>query len=121
MRNSNVQSMKVLSAAADQNGAAIDASQMLAASVQVVTTGTSTGTLKMQFSNDTPAQCTTGSTGKLVPTNWTDITSQSVAVAAAGAVGIMKFDCCYQFIRPVWTHTNGAAGTVSVEVNAKGF
>lgn len=121
MKNSNSQNMNALSAAVDQTGITIDASQVVSASAQVVTTGTSTGNLKFQFSNDVPAQCTTDSKGKLQPTNWTDIASQTVAVAAAGAVAIPKFDCCYQFIRTVWTHTNGDAGTVSVEVNTKGF
>lgn len=121
MKNSNSQNMAALSAAVDQNGTTIDSSQVIAASAQVITTGTSTGMLKFQFSNDTTQQCTTDAKGKLQPTNWTDITSQSVSVSAAGAVGIPKFDCCYQFIRTVWTHTNAASGTVSVEVNTKAF
>lgn len=121
MKNSNSQNMAALSAAADQPGITIDASQVLAASAQVVTTGTSTGNLKFQFSNDTPAQCTTDSKGKLQPTNWTDIASQTVAVAGSGVVAILKFDCCYQFLRTFFVHTNAAAGTITVEVNTKGF
>lgn len=113
--------MNALSAAADQTGITIDASQVLAASAQVVVTGTSTGNLKFQFSNDISSQCTTDAKGKLQPSNWTDIASQTVAVAGAGAVAIPKFDCCYQFLRTVFVHTNAAAGTITVEVNTKGF
>jgi hypothetical protein len=51
----------------------LDASSMLQCSVQAVTTGTNpTGTLKLQFSNDSP---TTGS-----PVNASDVTGATVYI-----------------------------------------
>lgn len=121
MKNSNSQNMIALSAAVDQVGITIDASQVVSASAQAVVTGTSTGTFKFQSSNDVAALCTTDSNGKQQPTNWSDIASQTVAVAGAGVIVIPKFDCCYQWIRTVFVHANAAAGTISANVNTKGF
>lgn len=122
MRNSNSQNIALASsAAADQTGITIEATNIIAASGQAITTGTSTGTFKFQFSNDTAAQCTVDSTGKVQPTHWSDITGQTVAVAGAGTVAIPKFDCCYQFIRTVFVHTNAATGTIGATVNTKAF
>lgn len=121
MKNSNSRNMDALDASKDEAGITIDASQVVAASAQVIVTGTSTGNLKFQFSNDTSVQCTTDAKGKLQPTNWTDIASQTVAVAGAGVVAIPKFDCCYQFLRTFFVQTNAQSGTITVEVNTKGF
>jgi hypothetical protein len=104
------------SAAVDQTTGAINAENLFQISAQVVTTGTSTGALKMQFSND----IVNPSVPETAPTNWTDVTSATVTVSAAGAVGIMKTDLCYQWIRFVWTKNNGAAGLITVTVKALG-
>lgn len=101
-------------ASKDETGSAIDASHILAISAQAVTTGTSTGTLKFQASNDAP-----GVSGN--PTNWTDIASQSVSIAGAGTYLIPKFDVSYQWLRVVFTHTNAAAGSITVNLKSIGF
>lgn len=114
MKNSNTLCMNALSAAADQAGPALDASLVVAASAQAVVTGTSTGTLKFQFSNDPP--------GSVGPTTWIDLPAASqIAIAGAGSYSIPKFDCSYQWLRLFFAHTNAAAGTITVRSNTKGF
>lgn len=110
MRNINEVSLAAVSAAADQAGAAISGAQLFAMSVQAVVTGTSTGTLKMQFSNDVVNQ----KTPPAPPTNWSDLSGISVAIAGAGVYNIPKFDVCYAWLRPVFVHANAAAGTITV-------
>jgi hypothetical protein len=110
MRNTNVAALSAANVNADHNSSAIDASQLVNASVQVLMTGSSpTGTVKVQASNDLPFAVT-----------WTDITSISVAVSAATSYLIPKFDVSYQWIRVVYAHTSGT-GTVSAVLSAKGF
>lgn len=119
MRPNKVLAINGLSAAVDQVSGAIPTDFVVNASVQVVTTGTSTGTLKIQMSNDIGPPV--GTLGQPAPTNWSDIASITVSVTAAGAVNIPKFDTCYGYIRAVWTHTNAASGTLSVTIKTNGF
>lgn len=99
------------SGAVDQTSLGIDSPNLFYVSAQVVTSGTATGTLKLQFSNDVNAQNPLSQ-----PTNWTDIPSATVTVASAGAAGIPKTDLCYQWVRAVWTHANAGTGTVIVNL-----
>lgn len=105
-------------ASIDETSAAIPAAQVFNASLQAVVTGTSTGTLKFQMSNDQPGPLT--STGAPKPTNWTDIASQTVAIAGANTYIIPKFDVCYEWLRVVFVHTNSASGTITVNVKTNG-
>lgn len=113
----------VLTKIIDRVSAAVDASAYLPSqslfqiSLQAVVTGTSTGTLKLQYSNDIVNPTEPSGT---TPTNWTDISGASVAVAGAGVVGIPKTDLCYEFVKVVFTHTSGEAGTLTVNVKAFG-
>lgn len=120
MRNSLIPAIAGVSAAVDANGVTVDATCILAASCIAKITGTSTGTLKFQASNDLPSICTTVA-GKLQPVNWVDIAGQTVAVAGAAVIIIPKFDCAYQWLRVIFVHANGAAGTITANINAKGF
>lgn len=108
------------SAVVDQNGSVIDANQLFAMSVQAVVTGTSTGTLNVQFSNDiSPA---VDSNGKPAPTHWSNIaTVGTVAIAGAGIYSMPKFDIAYRWIRCQFVHANAAAGNISVNVNVLGI
>lgn len=120
MHSATIQTLIAASAAVNQNGSAILADQLTWVSAQVVTTGTSTGTLKLQASNDVVTQPSSVSSGTAAPTHWFDITSATVSVSAAGTVGIVKTEICYQWIRAVWTETNAAAGTISVNIQVAG-
>ena len=96
------------------NGPSINSGYMLAVSAQVIQTGSSTGAVKFQASNDP-----VGVPGN--PSNWTDISGATVTVGAAGSFLIPKFEICYQWIRAVYTATNGSAGTVTILIKGLGF
>lgn len=110
--------INAVTAAVDRVSAAVVTDQIFYMSVQVVTSGTATGTLKLQFSND----LCLGQEGAvpITPTNWTDIPSASVTVSAAGAAGISKTELSYAYIRAVWTKDNGGTGTITVLINGMG-
>ncbi len=116
MRAINAPIMTALSAAVSQASAAVPTSQVFYISVQAVVTGTSSGTLKLQFSND-PCE----GVKVPVPTNWIDIPSASVTITGTpGAFGISKTELSYRFIRAVYTFNNAASGTITVTINGMG-
>ena len=87
---------------------AIDASQLVTASVQAVVTGSSpVGTLKLQGSDDDSN-----------PSHWSDIST--TAVAATGTFLIAKVDVSYNFIRVAFAFTSGT-GTVTAELHTAGI
>jgi hypothetical protein len=75
---------------ANINSLAMQLENMFGFSIQVVLTGTPTGTFKLQASADpvTKANQVFGTNGAVIytPTNWTDTASSSQAVSAAGNV-----------------------------------
>lgn len=95
--------------------------------IQVVFTGTPTGTFKLQASAD-PADAA-NATGKFTailtkPNNWTDITDSSQAVSAAGDITWNYTSPNYNWVRVIYT--DGSSGTspaviVSCTFNGKGF
>lgn len=97
--------------AASINSTPIPALNLIMMSAQIVTTGSSSGTLKLQASNDDPVTAD-------LPTNWSDIPGASVAIGGAGAALIPKIDCCYQWVRVVYT--NAGTGTIAVRFKALG-
>jgi len=116
MRFANEALISAAESSANQTSAAFDASYVIAASVQGVTTGaTAAGTLKVQASNDLPLP------GR-APTNWFDVTGLTVAVAAPGVVAIPKFDVAYQWLRLVFTQSGGANdGLITATIKTIGF
>jgi hypothetical protein len=121
MRNNTVCVMNALDASVDHTSAiVIDARQVVAMSAQAVMTGAATGTLNIQASNDVnPA---VGSNGAPAPTNWSTIATVGTIALAAGTVTLLpKFDVAYQWIRANYVKNNGSAGTVTVNINTKGF
>lgn len=115
MRAVNSQILSNADASADQASAAVPSSQIFYISAQAVVTGTSTGTLKLQFSND----ACEGSQSP-VPTNWNNITGATVTISGAGTYAILKTELSYRFVRAVFTHTNAAAGTITAVINGMG-
>lgn len=112
-------SKQILSAASitpSRNSQAIDTSQMIQISAQVVTTAGSSPTfsVKLQASNDV---CDHGNLpgGSFTPTNWTDISGATVNVTQDGAVIIPKTEICYRWVRVVITFTSGT-GNVAVTI-----
>lgn len=102
------------------NSPAIPVDQAWGYAVHAVWTGTPTGTLKLQASCDAPLLTNQTSSGVTTVTNWTDITSSSVAVA--GAAGDYMWNVTtgsYRFFRLVYTNISGT-GTLNALTNVKG-
>ncbi len=93
------------------NGAALDAARMIAVSAMVISTGTITGSVKLQASNDIPPA--EGNPSQFVPTNWVDISGASVTLTAGTVQLIPKTETCYRWVRAVATKTGGT-GTITV-------
>lgn len=102
-----------VNAASSTQSNAIDASQLLQASAQVVCSATATGTIKFQASNDYG-----NSVSNSVPTNWSDISGASVTCAGGTVYLIPKFDICYKWIRIAYV--GGGTGTVTVSIKVHG-
>jgi hypothetical protein len=102
-----------INAANSANSNSLDASQLLQASAQVVCSATATGTVKFQASNDYG-----NSLNGTVPTNWSDISGQSVTLAGGTVYLIPKFDICYKWLRIAYV--GGGTGTVSVSIKVHG-
>jgi hypothetical protein len=101
---------------ATSNSAAIDASNLYSASVQIVGTGSLAGTVKIQASNDSPIGLAGHNGGTpFVPTNWTDIPGATAALSAGSSALVPTTLICYQFIRVVFT-ASGGTGTASATI-----
>lgn len=112
--------IKSASAAVNQTGTVLLAYRVASVSAQAVVTGTSTGTLNIQASNDISPVL--DSNGKPDPTNWSNIpTVGTVAIAGAGVYLIPSFPICYNFLRTSFVATNAASGTINVNVQTYGF
>lgn len=109
------------SAAVDQNGIAATGWPIFNVSVQAEVTGTSTGVLKLQASNDPLQTLQLDSLGNAIPINWSDVPSATVAIAGAGIYLIPFTQVCYRWIRCKFVHTNGATGTIVANMNTQGF
>ena len=120
MRSNVSSNLSAADASVNQAGSAIPIQQVYAVSAQIVTTGTSTGSLQLQVSNDLASACTTDSNGNLVPANWANLGS-AVTISAAGVLAVAKTDVCHQFLRAVYTKNNGASGLITVNLNTQGF
>lgn len=100
---------------ADFDSAAIDCSYVVAASLVITTSSTSTsGVVKLQASND-PANQLGG------PVNWVDIPSATVTMTSAGNYIVPKTDISYQWVRAVFTSGGADSGTLTINMKALGF
>lgn len=109
------------------NSVACQLYEAITFSVQVVFTGTPTGSFKLQSSNDKAYSGnpnTNGSGLNVAPINWTDITGSSFAITAAGSLQWNFPYPGFNWVRLVYTDTSGGTATSIVTVstfNAKGF
>jgi hypothetical protein len=84
--------------------------------IQLVWTGTPTGTFKLQGSCDNSATMTAAGQA-YVPTNWTDIPTLSEAVSAAGSYLFNESFAAYNFVRIVYTDGSSGTSTATVTVS----
>lgn len=83
------------------------------AALTAIFTGSPNGTLKLQ------ASCDPDSILASHVSNWVDIPNQSQSVASAGGVIFQLSEIGYNWIRAVWAA--GGTGTVTIQINGKGF
>lgn len=106
--------------------AVVYATDIVRFSVQAVVTGTPTGTLQLQFSNDKPVGKTPST---FIPTHWTNL-GASVAVGAAGTFAVPAaasapwfnaVESSYAYLQLVYADTSGgtATGTVTANMEVK--
>lgn len=90
--------------------------------VQVVTSGTHAGTLKIQVSCDAGnPNASTEAQQSVNVTNWSDLPNATAAVTNSGAYLINVVDAGYNFARVVYTKTSGTGSITSCRVNTKGI
>jgi hypothetical protein len=101
-----------VSMAANINSTGVDLQGLTEYSIQAVYSGSPTGTLKLQISNDLVSDAS-------LVTNWTDYTGSSVAISAAGNT-MYKIDRSGErWARLVYTFSSGS-GTLNVVLSAQG-
>lgn len=119
MRNTNFLLMSAVSNNGNKESAHIDAQQVYGCSfVATFSDNAAAGTMKIQGSND---PCGFGNIAEdFTPTNWVDVASGSVVVAAGATSTVEKIHINYRWLRVTWTRTGGA-GTFNVYWNQQGF
>lgn len=94
------------------NGPAMPLEQSLHFSFQVKWTGTPTGTLKLQASNDIDATVT----------DWEDIPGSSVAIAGAAGQQVYNYtNAPFRWVRLVYTASSGSGTLSKALFSAKGI
>lgn len=119
MRILNEKLLNAVDASVSQNSAHGLLASAFGYSLQAVITGTATGTLKLQGSNDPVPDASF-----LVPTftvsNWTDILDSTQSVTGAGTLLYNVEGVFYNWVRAVYTASSGT-GTITIIFNSKGF
>lgn len=84
-------------------------------------TGTPTGIIKLQASNDPETDDTTPLSNR-PPTNWVDITNSSFALSASGETMWNVRDVAYNYVRVVYTDSSSGSSTATMNIvfNGKG-
>lgn len=109
---------------ANLNSAPMQLQHMFGFSIQLVWTGTPTGTFKLQGSSDSVYVAPRNTLSPETPVNWTDIANSSEAVSAAGSFMWNVSDAFYNFVRVVYTDASSGASTAAITVatmNGKGM
>ena len=95
--------------------------------MSAIITGTPTGTLKIQASNDPETNDTQYNTGSnlpptVQPVNWVDIANSSFSVSSAGETMWNVNAVGYNYVRVVYTDASGGTSTATMVIifNGKG-
>lgn len=115
MRKVNVNIISAPSNASITSGK-IDANQLVSVSFLAnFTNGDEAGTVKIQGSNDMNVD--QYQPGTDTPINWCDIPTQSAAITAGASALLTINQCCYRWLRVVYTRTSGGAANKVINVN----
>lgn len=122
MRSTN----KVLVAAQALNVSSNSVAQQLkniyTYSMAAIFTGTPTGTVKLQASNDPETNALPDGTFQQPPSNWIDIANSTFTITASGET-LWNVDAVgYNYVRVVFTDTSGGSSTATMKLvfNGKG-
>ena len=85
--------------------------------VQIVFTGTPTGSFALQASCDSALNTVSPGAFPFVVTNWTTIPSSTQAVVAAGSIMWNMDFQAYNFVRVLYTDGSGGASTAIITVS----
>jgi len=127
MRTFNKQISTNVPLNANYNSPYVQLKNIYTYSMAAIITGTPTGSLKLQASNDPETNDTqTNSTTNLpptqVPVNWVDIANSSFAVSSAGETMWNVNAVGYNYVRVVYTDASGGTSTATMTIiaNCKG-
>lgn len=118
--NQTVQNNVVLNT--NVNGPFVPLKSIILYTMAAIITGTPTGSIKLQASND-PETNDTQPLSNAPPTNWVDITNSTFVVTTAGETMWNVNNIGYNYVRVVYTDTSGGASTAVMKVvfNGKGI
>jgi hypothetical protein len=120
MRPNSVSTISAADASVNQAGPAVPAQNLLYVAAQCVSTGSATGSVQLQTSNDQPKSLPVDANGNAIPVNWSNF-GTAAAITAASVIEIAVGQVCANYVRALYTKTNGSAGTITVNLNTQGF
>lgn len=127
MRTFNKQIATAAAMNANYNSPYVPLKQIYMYTMAAIVTGTPTGSIKLQASNDpetndTQTNATSGTAPAVGPTNWVDITSSSFNLTASGETMWNIYFVGYNYVRVVYTDTSGGTSTATMNIvfNGKG-
>lgn len=126
MRTFNKQISKAVALNANSSSPYVPLKNIYTYAMSAIITGTPTGTIKLQASNDPETNDTqTNSTGlppSVSPTNWADIDGSLFTVTASGEVMWNVNAVGYNYVRVVYTDTSSGSSTATMNIiaNMKG-
>lgn len=93
--------------------------------ISAIATGTPTGTIRLQASNDpetndTQYNTTNNLPPSVVPTNWVDIADSDFALTAAGTTLWNVRDVGYNYVRVAYTDGSGGTSAATMRVTFTG-
>lgn len=94
------------------NSSPTNLNECVSYSIQAVMTGSPTGTIELQASNDNVKSSAEA------PVNWTTITESEADITAAGTYMVNVELPSYSWVRLVYTRTGGN-GSMNARINAK--
>jgi hypothetical protein len=113
MRYSNYSPIKAI-ANTSITSIATEIQQVYKMSYQLVaSTGTISGSLQAQVSNDDTMELSIGKTP--TPTNWSNLGSPTT-ISSSGNILVPEQDMCYRFLRFIYTDSSGGTGTSTLSV-----
>lgn len=127
MRVFNIQNQTSVLLNTSINGPYVPLKSIFMYCIASTITGTPTGTLKLQASNDpetndTQYNVTNGRPPSVAPTHWVDITDSTFTVTTAGTTMWNVREIGYNYVRVVYTDTSSGASTATMTTvfNGKG-